>query len=119
LQQKNKLKKNLVRNLRRVTSNYNYALCPRFFYRQGGKIIFYGTKRAAGLRQNERNDYRFGALLRRSGDGKFLALDVANGLLAVSAPRLFGFSENKRARNFFSSRAHSASQRDCFHNRRK
>ncbi len=30
-----------------------------------------------------------------------LALDVANGLLAASAPWLFGFSENKRARNFF------------------
>ena len=30
-----------------------------------------------------------------------LALDVANGLFAASAPYLFGFSENKRARNFF------------------
>lgn len=30
-----------------------------------------------------------------------LALDVANGVLAAGAPWLFGFSENKRARNFF------------------
>lgn len=29
------------------------------------------------------------------------ALDVANGLFAAGAPYLFGFSENKRARNFF------------------
>ncbi|MCU1288466.1 MAG: hypothetical protein JWN60_695 [Acidobacteria bacterium] len=30
-----------------------------------------------------------------------LALDVANGLFAASAPWLFGFSRNKRARNTF------------------
>ena len=30
-----------------------------------------------------------------------LALDVANGILAASAPWLFGFAENTRARNFF------------------
>lgn len=30
-----------------------------------------------------------------------LAADVAVGLLTLSAPFLFGFSENRRARNFF------------------
>lgn len=30
-----------------------------------------------------------------------LALDVANGILAAGAPWLFGFAEDKRARNFF------------------
>ena len=30
-----------------------------------------------------------------------LAFDVANGLFAASAPYLFGFAENKRARNTF------------------
>lgn len=30
-----------------------------------------------------------------------LLLDIVNGIFAVGAPWLFGFSENKRARNFF------------------
>ena len=30
-----------------------------------------------------------------------LVLDVVNGLFAASAPWVFGFSENRRARNFF------------------
>jgi len=40
-----------------------------------------------------------------------LAFDVANGLLAASAPWLFGFSENRRAR--------SAPPSGCFRSRRK
>ncbi len=72
-------------------------------------VGFKNEKTAATLRRALAGGILVGSLLTRAEWGAVsvlpykahLAFDVANGLFAASAPWLFGFARNKRARNTF------------------